>query len=298
MRNALVLYHANCLDGFAAAWVAHHAFEQTGEPPPEFRAMHYGDPIPTDEELFAACVYVLDFSFPPVSMARIAMMSRRLVWLDHHKTAGEYLPEFQHRTRRLGEEDIHVNIDQTHSGAVLTWRHFFGERAPVPDILLHVEDRDLWQFKLIDTREICAALYSYPFDPSEFDLWTFLAQDCIVDDLRTEGRAILRQHDKYVGQVIAASQPSDAFITLGNFTGPAINAPGFLASDVGHNLLKMMDDGKLPAGDFAATYFDTPTHRIYSLRSDDSRADVSAIAKLYGGGGHRNAAGFKAARPW
>ena len=33
---------------------------------------------------------------------------------------------------------------------------------------------------------------------------------------------------------------------------------------------------------------------IYSLRSRaDSGIDVSAIAKKYGGGGHKNAAGFK-----
>ena len=32
--------------------------------------------------------------------------------------------------------------------------------------------------------------------------------------------------------------------------------------------------------------------REWSLRSDDSRLDVSLVAQQYGGGGHRNAAGF------
>jgi nanoRNase/pAp phosphatase (c-di-AMP/oligoRNAs hydrolase) len=43
---------------------------------------------------------------------------------------------------------------------------------------------------------------------------------------------------------------------------------------------------------FAACYWDTPDGRFFSLRSSDAGEDVSAIAQQYGGGGHRNAAGF------
>lgn len=44
---------------------------------------------------------------------------------------------------------------------------------------------------------------------------------------------------------------------------------------------------------FAVTYYDGPSHRHYSLRSTDAGLDVSLIAKAYGGGGHRNASGFR-----
>lgn len=44
---------------------------------------------------------------------------------------------------------------------------------------------------------------------------------------------------------------------------------------------------------FAATYFvNDKGERIYSLRSTGD-FDVAEIAKKYGGGGHKNAAGFK-----
>jgi len=43
---------------------------------------------------------------------------------------------------------------------------------------------------------------------------------------------------------------------------------------------------------FAACYWDTPKGRVFSLRSSDDGADVSEVAKQYGGGGHRNASGF------
>jgi nanoRNase/pAp phosphatase (c-di-AMP/oligoRNAs hydrolase) len=46
---------------------------------------------------------------------------------------------------------------------------------------------------------------------------------------------------------------------------------------------------------FGGTYYDTATHREFSLRSLGD-FDVSEIAKEFGGGGHKNAAGFKVPR--
>jgi nanoRNase/pAp phosphatase (c-di-AMP/oligoRNAs hydrolase) len=64
------------------------------------------------------------------------------------------------------------------------------------------------------------------------------------------------------------------------------NLPYTLTSDAGHLL----------CGDtypFAGCYWDTPEGRVFSLRSRDDGADVGEIAKLYGGGGHKHASGFR-----
>ena len=42
----------------------------------------------------------------------------------------------------------------------------------------------------------------------------------------------------------------------------------------------------------AYNYDDNKNLTKFSLRSNDSKTDVSQIAKILGGGGHRNAAGF------
>ena len=44
---------------------------------------------------------------------------------------------------------------------------------------------------------------------------------------------------------------------------------------------------------FAACYYETEKGRVYSLRSQEYGVDVSVIAALFGGGGHKNAAGFR-----
>lgn len=53
---------------------------------------------------------------------------------------------------------------------------------------------------------------------------------------------------------------------------------------------------KYPDAPFTACWFRRADGQIqYSLRSEDSRLDVSEVAKSLGGGGHRNAAGFQQA---
>lgn len=68
-------------------------------------------------------------------------------------------------------------------------------------------------------------------------------------------------------------------------SGLAANAPAFLASDLGHELANK-------SGTFGLVWSMAGDGQIHcSLRSNGDY-DVSAIAKVFGGGGHRNAAGF------
>jgi nanoRNase/pAp phosphatase (c-di-AMP/oligoRNAs hydrolase) len=76
-----------------------------------------------------------------------------------------------------------------------------------------------------------------------------------------------------------------------NHLVPCASIPYTLSSEACHQLLQ--DN---PQAAFSACYWDTVTHRIFSLRSSDDRQDVSEIAKVYGGGGHRNSAGFRVPR--
>ena len=55
-----------------------------------------------------------------------------------------------------------------------------------------------------------------------------------------------------------------------------------------HELLKLYPDAP-----FATCWSRSGDRLKYSLRSEDSRMDVSEVARGYGGGGHRNASGFE-----
>lgn len=73
-------------------------------------------------------------------------------------------------------------------------------------------------------------------------------------------------------------------MNIGGYNVPVSNLPYAMSSDAGH----IMGKGE----PFAACYTDTEKGRVFSLRSSPEGVDVSEIAKQYGGGGHKHAAGF------
>jgi len=64
------------------------------------------------------------------------------------------------------------------------------------------------------------------------------------------------------------------------------------SSELGHMIVDETD------ADFGVCYTQTePGQYKFSLRSNNNKVDVSMIAAQFGGGGHRNAAGFEIDKP-
>ena len=85
-------------------------------------------------------------------------------------------------------------------------------------------------------------------------------------------------------------------MVIGGQLVPVANLPYTLTSDAGHLMCVEPHEGSLAP--FAACYWDPPDGRVFSLRSAEGGYDVSEIAKAYGGGGHKNAAGFTMPIGW
>lgn len=280
----LCIYHGNCADGFGAAWVVRKALGSDIE----FHVAHYGG---TPPDVAGKHVIIVDFSYPYDTLVELADQAASVLILDHHKTAqedlkgvfsaGENYEQFNGECKAeclsCNAPHIGQRFDMTRSGAGLTWDFFFPGQ-PRPALISHIEDRDLWLFKLEGTREIQANLFSYPYD---FEVWDgLMAAD--VQTLRLDGAAIERKHHKDVAELVAATKRR---LVIGGHDVPVASLPYTLTSDAGH----LMAQGE----PFAACYWDTPTGRVFSLRSTDEGMDVSEIASQYGGGGHRNASGFR-----
>lgn len=261
--DPLCIYHGNCADGFGAAWVVRKALGDIS-----FHAGVYNQPPP---DVTGRDVYIVDFSYKLPVLLQMAEKANSIVVLDHHKTAAEDLqnlpPGIQNLTTRF-------NMDR--SGAMLAWEYFFKDAKP-PQLLQHIEDRDLWRFNISGTREVQAALFSYPYD---FETWDQLMHDPI-DSLLHDGMAIERKHHKDVAELLKVTTRR---MVIGGHNVPIANLPYIHVSDAAHELAK--------GEPFAGCYWDTPKGRVFGLRSTDAGVDVSEVAKSYGGGGHRNASGF------
>ena len=298
--KSLVIYHANCTDGFGAAFAA---WLKLGDEA-EYLPMEYGKNFLTtyvggtiDRE-----IYILDFSLPQEQMDWLFQHAKRVVWLDHHKTAfemwcGGYRKGDCFQVIPLGGADPlehYIILDDNFSGAYLAWEYFH-PGTEVPMLIQHIDDYDRWQFKLIGTKELHAAFASYK--PWTFDKWKVWLNDWDLmhrDDMVLEGLAVLRAHNQHIQAALKQARPcairwfdgeTDGHPAVNVFTGLTANAPAFLASDLGHELANH-------SGTFGLVWSMAGDGQIHcSLRSNGDY-DVSAIAKVFGGGGHRNAAGF------
>lgn len=268
--NPLCIYHGNCADGFGAAWV----FKRYADREFDFHPGVYQDAPP---DCAGRDVYLVDFSYKRPIIEEILKVANRVVLIDHHKSALDDLHDlFASKPPRI--ESL-VSLD--HSGAVLAYQWFNGTNTDgMPELLRHIEDRDLWNFALPGTREIQANVFSYPYD---FEVWDELMRRP-VDDLIAEGRAIERKHFKDIAELVKVCRRE---MTIGGIVVPVASLPYTLTSDAGH-LMATEHPSKI-----GACYWDTPEGRCFSLRSTDDGPDVSAIAKQYGGGGHVHASGFR-----
>jgi hypothetical protein len=261
----IVLYHANCTDGFGAAWACWHAFGKEIEAVP----CSYGEPPP---EVAGRDVLCVDFSYPRDVLLRMRDQARSLRVIDHHKTAKEALAGLDFAT-----------FDDDESGATLTWRTLLPEKE-VPLLLFYVRDRDLWAWRLPHSREVSAWLRCCV--PCEFTAWD-LARGMLSTDAErvvSLGEGAMAQVDACVKDMTRAARKLRIF----GEEPYVVNAPGPYISEV----LGALAEEHPP---FAVGYFQRSDGRWqYSLRSRGA-FDVSEIAKRYGGGGHRNAAGFDSA---
>lgn len=302
MKN-LVLYHDHCTDGFGAAFAA---WLKLGDEDTEYLPVNYGQiktlsdlgnlpkhPIEND-----TTVYILDFSLPREIMDKLFDMSPRVVWLDHHKTAFE-MYDLPPTTFFAGAEGKHIELDNERSGAMIAWNHFHPSSEP-PMFIRHIDDRDRWQFKIPDSKEFHAALGA--MKPWSFNQWDEFfgsiergyGENKVYHDMYVSGRAIVRAHTINVNSAIAAAKKT-CVITwrqpdpevdgiMVDSTGLACNTTPHLASDAGHELA----NESLTFG--LCWYMGRNGKAKCSFRSN-GEYDVSAIAKAFGGGGHRNAAG-------
>ena len=271
-----IIYHKGCADGFCAAFILNKIY-----PDADLFPMGYGDSADplfdlTGEHCIAdEDVIIADLSFSRKIMLAIKDIAKSVVCYDHHKTA----------EKELEGLDFCV-FDMEKSGARLVYEHQWIQVTSqqgmigvaydthIKFLVDYTEDRDLWRWELPWSKAISAAIASFPFD---FKIWGGFYKGSLIQD----GEAILR----YQKSVIDRAVFNATEINILGYTVKA-TSPTALVSEIGG---KLAEDAP-----FGLTYFITEGGIDFSLRSRGRGGeDVSAIAKHFGGGGHRNAAGFK-----
>jgi len=294
--KVLVAYHGDCIDGFTSAWVTYNALEKLGHEV-KLLAMDYTDASIDNmftelevDEYFRLVVVDYSLKMPVLSKLQAVHPKVSVLILDHHKTAfEEYAPDMEITATSYHEAELyntHVILDNDQSGASLCWKYFHDDYdiSPLPKLVEYVKDHDLWRFDLgKDTKFINKYLMTRDKTIENWDIIHSQLEDYTGRKMAISmGRELQAKHDYKVDKVAEFA----ARIKLGGIEGLAVDCPRDLTSDVGHTLATR-------SGTFGAMFsIDIEKNQItWSLRSNGD-FDVSAIAGAYGGGGHKNAAGF------
>ena len=190
-----------------------------------------------------------------------------LLIIDHHKSAMVELHDISN-----------TRFDMSKSGAMLSWEFFHPGKEP-PKFIRYIQDRDLWAWELEYSKEFSAAFDMVPFEFEEFEKFE---DDSVFDDACKRGSYILAYSKTVVKKVCekAVSRKYNGMKVL------VVNSSHWM-SEIGARLA--------PDCDFAVIWYYDHQDRInkVSLRAFHDALDVSEIAKQFGGGGHKKAAGFQ-----
>ncbi len=313
MTTILCFYHAPCNDGSAAAAAL------------EYRLLHRSD---SDEEIdirFAPLSYNTDWDDPfpdsyllneiqpkhPVGeifFVDISVSARKfdqlyehlrtegkitsgvipVVCIDHHQTAIDRRDELEKYCT-----DTLIRIGPGLSGATLVWEYFnqrFMTETPPPILLQYVADQDVWEWNLPDSKEINASLnvLSGSVDEMRDELERSLQEpEEWLSKRREAGRAIT----DLVGSQLLRSKRQVVEYAFSDGVLLVVNATSF-SSELGNYLC---DHHERSPDAVAMIYSVQEDWSVRcSLRSlSGGHRNARAIAEVYGGGGHDNAAGCR-----
>lgn len=278
--SIVVLYHADCQDGYGAAWAAYKLFGDEAEYVPVNAGDHDGalellkDMVPESD---GKALYMVDFALFPDQLDVAAEMFDKVAIIDHHETAIGWYSDYD------GAENVELVLDKNHSGAVLSWKYFHREKE-IPRLLQYIEDRDLWRWELPDSEIVLLALDAYPYSFGNLDR---LVND--IERLKTEG-AVLFKYRNGMLKLQLQNQHCFLFELEGTpYSVPAVNCSlRALTSESCHELIK-----EHPEAPFVVAYRRQADGTwAYSLRSQGNFDVADFAARYAGGGGHVNAAGM------
>ncbi len=275
MKTA-ILYHDADFDGLLSRDVCLHV-----HPNATPIGWDYGRPEPDLSEF--SKIYIVDLSLPLATMERYR---DRIVWIDHHQTAIAQLEHLQLPGLRLDGV----------AACRLCWQFFFGssawkegayvDRLPTEPLLLTLAgEHDIWDHRDPRTKPLQFGLRALNEDQwRELVRAEFLGQPSGLDRVIENGQLLeeygAKQAFEYGAKNSHGLQWEGLYWQVLNTSFKGSGQFDSLTLGCHQGLFSWRFNGK------------NVEVSLYHAPGNTDR-DLSAIAKKYGGGGHRGACGFR-----
>lgn len=296
-----VIYHGGCADGNGSLWAVHRSFcktrgHQTALSDVNSFADFHEKAMETTRltDILSLCkdnnVLIADFSYPPHIITKIKMVCSKMILLDHHDTGVEMLAE-----------EPNCYFDMNHSAAYMVW-YFMRTGRPlqtqpfneqVPALIRYIQDRDLWNWKEPNSREINCGLFHKGGGKLEY-----------YDSFHDNERETMEELKQYGAQYLAFQS---------DLLDKEINSKAYIVKFFGYDAVaanisvvpsetceKMLE--KFKQCRIAIVYYDNKKNGVHKFsarrRENDTEIKLSAMCEFknsgvgWGGGGHPASAGF------
>lgn len=300
-KNALVLYHADCVDGLLAATIVVGALRG------DYDILAYKVQYDKESDNFvdAYCrvprqdlVVVVDFSFSSDGIFSLREHHNNVLVLDHHK-GSEHI---KHITGCL-------HSDNTASGALMAIQYYghiirqtygqnvFNQLMTAANL---ADDYDRYELNMLESPWFHAGFeINYVGNgtvPSAVWEEVLTEGDAFVNNIISRGYSVTLAHDQIVSEHVerAIKNPIACCDPKSLLPGIAIEVTTrsrAIINAIAHKYLE-----RNPSCHYVLLwYFAEATRVSCSLRADvDNKAiDLNALTKHYGGGGHKTAAGMQ-----
>jgi len=271
-------YHSADLDGHCSGAIIKHAY-----PDCEMFGINYGDKFPWNRIVKDEKVFMVDFTLQPFEDMEKLNNICKLHWIDHHKTA---LDE-AHKRGFLASGGQLLAIDK--AGCELTWEYVHSKYALTPDVIYLLGRYDVWDH---------SSPYVLPFQygmrnikntlPDNQALWHDLFDNnpTLYNKIMKNGKLLIEyeetQNEKFCNRYAFETELNGLKAICANKGLANSKLFNSVYDPEKHDLMITFVRLRLPANKWTV-----------SLYSTKENIDCGKIAKSFGGGGHKGAAGFQ-----
>jgi oligoribonuclease NrnB/cAMP/cGMP phosphodiesterase (DHH superfamily) len=294
------IYHKSCLDGFSSFFVAHLSGRLTRD------VTVYPDvpsTVTVPPDIAGMDLVILDVAYKKEVLEQIFKYAKSVLFIDHHHSIKNDV-DVLHKKYNTNN-NITIVYDEARCGATLTWKYFF-TRQEIPLFLKYVEDQDTGKWIHPNTKPFIYAVrvyYRLSQDSKSLNRWLRLMNKENVAKLVKKGKYMQRYNEHLVNvnlpRYTLQRFPSKQIYLLARSLVPGANVsmrPGQyrVAVYCGMNCPSVTELASAALGsidcDFCImwTYHLDTKKYVLSMRSKE--VDVSAICRIFGGGGHKLAA--------
>lgn len=308
--KTVCIYHGIDLDGWmSAAIVTHYQEFLNGNrnnhgynDSLNFIGFNYGNPIPDLSKYDK--VIICDISFPRINMEKLqTKLQNNFIWIDHHISAINDIE----RINEISQFQFNGIRNTKFAACELTWQYFF-PNEPMPEIVRLLGRYDCFGHKGTDEEtkvlefqygaRSCISNYEDAYKYLCYSLKIndsngyYIVEGDIEDFILKQGQGIYQYLCTEAKQAYANkfkinfAVPDSSPNGISHYKGILINKERFNPINFGINY---HDEGY----DFAGCFHYDGKLWSFSIYNDNGICDVSVICKMYNGGGHKGAAGFR-----